>query len=415
MLLAQRFLNSKRSSFWILIISIVGIILGISILLVIMSIMNGSQLIFYENSQEILSYHIQIECGNNLDEVLAFTDKLKEKISLITVAHPYFETQGMLVNQRGKQLFVLFRGVSPNLLEEDPKLNKLITIYDGEFSLLDENSVVVGSHASAVLGAYASTTLSLYSLTKSDGELYTPVESDIVVSGVYETDWRVGVDSILVFLPISTYEKIASGVNYKIGIKLPNSHNDHKVISQINKIGLPENWEIKGWRDYNKAFFGALRMEKSVMLLLVFLILVVFAINSYNGLVRLIFEKQQEFAILRALGATPFEIRVTILFVGMIIAFVGTIIGSIVGMLITMNLDHIYHFVIQISEFFIFKFKPDAIDYYAFNYGSFTPPTLMLSDLITVSVASITISFFSAFFASIKIGKMRPTEVLRDE
>ena len=106
LLLAIRFLNSKRSSFWILLISIVGIVLGIAILLVIMSIMNGSQLIFYENSQEILSYHIQIECGSDYDEVINFTKTIQENVSGATVVQPYFETQGMLVNENGKQLFI---------------------------------------------------------------------------------------------------------------------------------------------------------------------------------------------------------------------------------------------------------------------------------------------------------------------
>ena len=273
LLLAIRFLNSKRSSFWILLISIVGIVLGIAILLVIMSIMNGSQLIFYENSQEILSYHIQIECGSDYDEVINFTKTIQENVSGATVVQPYFETQGMLVNENGKQLFVLFRGVRENLLEEDYRLKKLITLYDGDFLLNEKNSLVIGSHTSAVLGAYYGSSLAFYSLAKSDGEIYTPIQSDMVVSGVYQTDWPIGVDSLLVFIPISNYEAVANGTNYKIGIKLPNSYKEHKILSQISKLGIPDGWEISSWRDYNRAFFGALRMEKNIMMLLVFLIL----------------------------------------------------------------------------------------------------------------------------------------------
>lgn len=413
--IAIRYLLSKKSAFWIILISIFGIMLGVTILILVLSIMNGSQLIYYENSQEILAYHIRIDGNDDYDSLNQFVAQLKQKIPQIAFAHLFFETQGMLVNSRGKQIFILVRGVDSNLLEKDFRLRPYLTISSGEWNLNEKNNIILGSDMRTALSVPVDSELIFYSLAKKAANNFEELKQPLNLKGVYETDWRLGIDSTLAFVPIDSYDLLAAGSKYKIGIKLYHSHLDHKVIERIKAMGLDPDWTISSWRDYNRAFFGALRMEKTVMMLLVFLIFLVFAVNTYNGLNRLIFDKKEELGILRAMGTTPFQVRMIFVFQGLFIAFVGTFLGSLLGLFITQNIQYLYKIFESLKEEIAFYVAPQNYSYYNWNVENFTPPRILFIDLVVINSIALSITFLSALLASHKIGKLKPAEVLRNE
>lgn len=412
---AIRYLFSKRSAFWIIFISIIGIMLGVSILIFVLSIMNGSQLIYYETSQEILAYHIRIDGNEDAKSLEQFVQRLQMEIPQIAFAHLFFETQGMLVNNHGKQLFILVRGVDKELLSHDFRLSSYLKISSGEWNLNESNHIILGSDMRAALSLPVDSEIHFYSLARKSASSYEELKIPLVVKGIYETDWRLGIDSTLAFVPLDSYSALAPSAEYKIGIKLHHSHLDHQVIQQIKAMGMDPSWTVSGWREYNPAFFGALRMEKTVMMLLVFLIFLVFAVNTYNGLNRLIFDKKEELGILRAMGATPFQVRMIFVLQGIFIAFVGSLLGSLLGLFITQNIQYLHRIFGALQEEIAFHFTPQNYSYYNWNVENFTAPRLIYKDLLIINSIALTISFLAALLASHKIGRIKPAEVLRNE
>ena len=107
-----------------------------------------------------------------------------------------------------------------------------------------------------------------------------------------------------------------------IGIKLLNSNNDSLFISQVEKSF--SDVKIESWREYNKTFFGALRIEKNMLILVVAIIFIVVGINIYNGMRRLVFERKSEISILSALGAKNSQIKSIFIARGFSIGAIGT-------------------------------------------------------------------------------------------
>ena len=126
-----------------------------------------------------------------------------------------------------------------------------------------------------------------------------------------------------------------------LGIKLTDSSDDMRVINQLETL-IP-NAKVQSWRDYNKSFFGALRVEKNMLLLLVALIFVVVAINIYNGMRRLVFERKSEIAIFSAIGASTKQIKAIFIMRGFTTGVLGSIVGVILGLLISVNTDFVFN------------------------------------------------------------------------
>lgn len=416
-----KYLFTKKSAFSIILISIIGITLGVAVLILVLSIMNGSQMIFYENSQEVLSYHIQITGSSDFIDVYQFTNRLRQENQDIFSANIFFESQGLLMNSGGKQIFALLRGVEPDILELDTRMASYITalhnghLKSGSFDLTDEDGIILGSNLARSLSVTTGSKVEFYSLSGGAVDDEEDLHTNFKVKGAYETLWNAGVDGILAFIPLSAYPLVGNGVPYKIGIKLHNSKLDHRVLSDIKTMGLSEGWEISSWRDYNRSFFAALRLEKTVMMLLVFLIFIVFAVNTYNGLNRLIHEKQEELGILRTMGATPFHVRSIFILQGFFIALIGAFWGTVIGLLITFNLQEVRDLFDAIKTWFLSKTDPDYFNYYQWDNSSFSEPRILLKDLLLINFMAFAISLFAAYLASIKIGKIKPAEVLRNE
>ena len=146
-----------------------------------------------------------------------------------------------------------------------------------------------------------------------------------------------------------------------------------RVINQLETL-IP-NAKVQSWRDYNKSFFGALRVEKNMLLLLVALIFVVVAINIYNGMRRLVFERKSEIAIFSAIGASTKQIKAIFIMRGFTTGVLGSIVGVILGLLSHEDL----------TGYEIKKRMDTSLKYFwGASYGSIYPA---LSDLVERGLA----------------------------
>ena len=205
------------------------------------------------------------------------------------------------------------------------------------------------------------------------------------------------------------------------GIKLKDYTHDAVIRQQLtNKF--PDS-TVSAWRDYNKNFFGVLRLEKNVLLLIVALIFVVVAINIYNGMRRLVFERRSEIAVFSALGASNSEVKSIFIMKGLLMGGIGTAFGVLFGVLISLNTDLVFNAMSSILYFFQYIFtaitRPNELAYVQMN-SSYTlyaniPARIFPSEVLGIAVFGILSPFVAAWSASRNVLKMSVSEVLHNE
>ena len=197
------------------------------------------------------------------------------------------------------------------------------------------------------------------------------------------------------------------------------------IISVLEKY-FKENQlssQIFSWRNYNKTFFGTLKIEKNMLLLLVALIFVVVAINIYNGMRRLVFERKSEIAILSALGARNWEIESIFIVRGFVTGAVGAFIGLILGLFISANTDLVFNAASKIMYFFQYIFtaitdRENLIfvqENSSYSIYASIPARIFPYEVAAITIFGIMAPLFASWAASRNVLKMTVSEVLHNE
>jgi lipoprotein-releasing system permease protein len=217
-----------------------------------------------------------------------------------------------------------------------------------------------------------------------------------------------------------------------LGIKLKNRWQDQRAMEEIKKIldlsGFHEELSLSSWRDYNRAFFSALRTERLMMFILVGLIFIVVGLNIFQSQRRVVLERREEIGLLRALGATNTQVRLVFVWDGFIIGFVGAGLGLILGLLVAFNIPSFFSFLEQTVNLFI-----SAINFLAERFGGqggvrefaiFSPRIFYIKqipsrvipmEMLLIFMFGFLSAVLAAWFASGKVSGARPAEVLRYE
>ena len=205
------------------------------------------------------------------------------------------------------------------------------------------------------------------------------------------------------------------------GIKLKKYDGDLRAISSLKKE-LPQ-LEILSWRSFNRTFFGALRIEKNMLLLLVALIFVVVAINIYNGMRRLVFERRTEIAVLSALGARRGGIKAIFIMRGFIMGSLGALIGVALGILISLNTDLVFTGAAKLM--YAIQYLITAItdrqnlEYVqvnsSYNLYASIPARIFPGEVVAITLFGILSPLLASLAASKNVLKMTVSEVLHNE
>jgi lipoprotein-releasing system permease protein len=192
--------------------------------------------------------------------------------------------------------------------------------------------------------------------------------------------------------------------------------------------GGGHEFSLRSWRDYNRSFFGALRTEKLMMFILVGLIFIVVGLNIFQAQRRLVLERREEIALLRALGASDTAVRLVFVWDGFIIGLAGSVLGLVPGLLIAFHIPAFFSFLEGAVNLFI-SFINFISDYFGANAGTeefavFSPRIFYIKEIPSrviprEAVLIFLFGFFSAllaaWFASGKVSGAKPAEVLRYE
>ena len=352
-------------------------------------------------------------------DILEKTDGIKSVL-------PFIDIQTLVKGEFSDYEAVNLRAVPENIRDYDPVMADQLNIVDGDLKIKGNNSILLGQQLAARLGVGITGNVSLVSMEGSNFRTLTPSDRVFNVTGIFKSGYY-NFDRSMAFTLISNSNMLASGKeNLIYGIKLIDQYMDRAVSLDI-KEKLGENYDVVSWRDFNASFFGALRTEKTAMMLIIGLIFIVVGVNIKHSLERSVVERKEEIAILMTLGSTSFGIRAIFVIEGFIIGMTGGFAGLIIGLLITSNINTIFKVVDLIMEmtvvFIEFIFSPfmtsnlETVSMYssANFYITEVPVRIVYSEILFVFLFAVLSSTWAAYSASKMVSLYRPAEVLRYE
>jgi len=383
--------------------------MGVATLNTVLAVMNGLQQGYIRSILEIGSYHLLWSPEPGFDYEPAELREVAGKISdseevLLTVE--FREGQTMLTGARPSPHGSLIRGVAPSLYGEDLAFARLMDIVDGSFDL-SGNGTVVGFELANKLGVKSGSRVLALNLGEPG---MSPGEIELEVRGVFKCAYR-NYEAAMTFVSLETAEEIFGYAVPELGIKLRRLERDRAAMSSLESVLDEHGGSLSSWRDSNRSFFGALRTEKMMMLLLLALIFVVVAVNIDHSLRRMVTERIEDISIIKAMGASPGDVRSIFLRQGFIIGGYGGIIGSVLGVLIGGNVDSIIRAAEQIASYF------SALGVYLSpSLGEFFKSSeVMAQDVLTILSIAVLMSLFAAIRAASQAASGKPAEVLRSE
>ncbi len=416
-------------------LSIWGIAFGVAALIVIMSVMNGFQMGSIESILEISSYHLRayatsriseqtIRISEPVEESVLTQDQLSAVINAVPDVRsciPLYEAQTLFAGRGGRQRPGLLRGVPADVLTQDVGFSEQISIDSGRFDISKPGTVVLGTILARSLGVRQGDTVNLLALSGGSSTDLFDTGRTLTVTGLVSCSYS-DINATFAFVSLETARNLlGQNVEPIYGIKLRNSDHVDRVMARLQHI-LPD-LQYESWRVYNRSFFGALRVEKNLLMLTALLIFVVVGVTIFNAMRRMVYQKHEEIAVLKALGASRRSIQTVFMYQGLRTGFMGAVPGLVAGLLISVRLSDIMELFTKIGysfvRFFTLLFSPGNVQFLesssVFLYYAAIPARVFFSEAALITLFGVLASFTAAWAASRSVAQMSVAEVLHDE
>lgn len=385
--------------------SVVSIALGVMALIIVLSVMNGFQTQVRDRMLSVIP-HIQISSGTGPVSDWRSLAAVAEKNSEVRGAAPFVEGQG-LISTGDRVIGTMVEGVDP---KEEVKASEVAsTMPAGTLDSLTPGSfhAVIGSVLAARLGVAPGDKIALVvpqGTTTPAGMI--PRVRTLTVSGIF-TAGHFEYDSTMLFMNIKDAAALfRTGGPMGVRVRVADMQEAPAVAESLMK-SLPPGYFARDWTVENKTWFAAVQVEKRMMSIILFLIVLVGAFGLVSTLVMTVTEKQSDIAILRTLGASPGSIMKIFMIQGAVIGVIGVASGVAIGLLIACNLGSI---VSAIEAVFHVEFLPQSI-----YLISGMPSEPRASDIIPIAVFSLFLSLAATVYPSWRASRIRPAEALRYE
>ena len=409
-------------------LSTLGICFGVMTLIIVISVMNGFQREFIDAIMEVSSFHVRAE--GDFERKADFKNFLKENPRVLC-AQEFIESECLAVGPNGKQAAVLVRGLESDAIKKDKGFAKEIKVLRGKFSLhynrfllketgLNLPPVALGSTLARSLDARVGDIISLYSL-RSNKPLLQAFNDRMYfeVAAIFMTGYA-DINQTFAYVDMNCAD-FFDGQDSSFGIKLKNSSADSALLNEISQK-FPEA-KAKSWREYNRSFFGALRVEKNMLMLLVFLIFVVVAINIFNSMRRIVYERRFEITTLSALGGKISSIKNIFIMRGFLTGLRGAIPGLLLGMFFCVNIKTVFAIlsgaIFWLQYLALLLVSPADAASVAQNpmfavYGNI-PARMYAGEIFFITLFGILSAVLSSWLASREVLNAAISEVLHDE
>ena len=403
-LISSRNLRPKKKEGFLKIISIfsfLGIMLGVAILIIVMSVMNGFKT---DLTNKILGLNPHIVVQPNgfvIDD--NFSLKLKDNLKDISISKTYSGEGIIIVNDKAKG--IIFKGINDN----EKKIKEFFekNIVSGDIKKFKKNNIFIGSELAFNLNLNEGDNINLMSsafVATPLGSL--PKQENFIIAGIFNTGF-VEFDQNIIFLTtddaLSIFDKNIKDLSLEIYLKDPLKANAYKKI--IEKFN--QNYFIYTWSDLNKSLFSALKVERNVMFIILTLIIIVAAFNIISGLTILIKNKTKEIAILKTLGLKNTAIKKSFFLTGFTIGFFATVSGIILGIIFSLNIEKIRIFL---STFFNLEIFPSDI-----YFLEKLPSEINLYSIFIIFILSLLVSAIASYIPARHISKMKTFRALKYE
>lgn len=404
-----RYTRAKRRNHFISFISFIsmlGIALGVTALITVLSVMNGFE---KELRARILSVasHVTVSGPNErLREWQSAAATLAQQPDVIGHA-PYVMGQGMV--SRGKGVSgVVVRGVLP---ESEPQVSELDRrMIAGRLQALvaGDFGIVLGRELAWKLDADLGTQISL---VVPQGQItpagVLPRLKRFTVVGIFEVG-MYEYDSGLAVIHIADAQRLYQMDDAVTGIRL--KLNDIYAAPRVGRelaARLGDTYRVRDWSQEHVNFFRALKIEKTVMFVILLLIVAVAAFNIISTLVMVVTDKKSDIAILRTLGVSARSVMAIFMVQGTLIGFVGTLLGVVGGIALALNVETVVPFLER-----VFHTSFLAADVY---YISELPSDMRWADVARIAAASFAMSLLATVYPAWRAAQTQPAEALRYE
>ncbi len=406
-----RYLKAKRKQTFISIItviSILGVALGVMTLIVVLSVMSGFEKTLKDRILGTYAHLVVLKAGQDGMENYEEVSKKVETVKRVVSAEPFILNQVMLSSESNVSGVVL-KGIDPDRVGRVTDLAR--NLKSGRLENLKTGyppGIIVGMELAKTLGISLESTIQVISPL---GNL-TPMGImpkmkrfrvvGIFYSGMYE------IDHTLAYLSLESAQKFF-GMGSRVSgieVKIKDVYQVKSVGAEIRRELGPSFW-TRDWMDMNRNLFSALRLEKIAMFILLVLIVLVAAFNIISTLIMVVMEKNKDIAILKSMGAHSRSIMRIFIIEGLTIGAVGTFLGGLLGVVISLNLETVTGIVEH-----LFGFKILSSDVY---YIDKLPSQVNPLDVGLIVITAILITLLATLYPSWRASRLDPAEALRYE
>ncbi|NOQ13659.1 MAG: lipoprotein-releasing ABC transporter permease subunit [Methyloprofundus sp.] len=404
-----RYTRAKRRTQFISFItltSVLGIALGVTALITVLSVMNGFEAELRHRILGMTAHSTITGSGGKLSDWPVLKAKLKDYPNVQGTA-PFVRGQ-VMINAGRRVSGTLLRGVLPEQETEVSAVGKkmksgvLKDLQPGKYQ------IVLGSELASYLGAMVGDKITVISPQVNSTpagiipRLRRFTVSGIFEVGMYEYDRNMAIIHIADAAKLFRMEDSVSGLR----LKLDDLFNAPQITHELARK-LSGQYFVSDWTTAHSNFFQAIKTEKRVMFIILLLIVAVAAFNIVSTLVMVVTDKRGDIAILKTQGLTPMAVMRIFITLGAIIGLVGTALGTLGGVLLALNVETI---VPAIERFFEVNFL--AADVY---YISSLPSKLVWADVYVIAIIAFSLSLLATLYPAWQASRVNPAEVLRYE
>ena len=403
--LGYKYLKSNKGGIFSFttLLAIVGLSIGISSLIVVTSVMNGFE---KELENRILGVipHSVLVSNDPINDYGLLIKKVNDNKEIIDAA-PYISIQGLISSSYDS------KGVSVIGIDSDYEKNMSIIpdymILGSLENLNEKNSIVIGSLLAANLGVYVGDEINI---TTSDIKTSIigsyPISVNLKIVGIYEL--KTEIDQYMTFISHETAQKLKNlkrNQTISIRLKTNNLFEADRISENVITTIDEEDLSYISWKSSHGTLFEAIKFEKLLISLMLFLIVAVASILVLSTVVMTVKSKEREIGILQTIGATKRQIILIFFTQGIFVSFIGILIGLILGFICTLNLNNLISLIEillgrNLLEAYFINYFPYYIDYF---------------QIFIICFISLIISLCASLIPSFRAVKLNPVEILRHE
>ncbi|GFE80814.1 hypothetical protein GCM10011487_28140 [Steroidobacter agaridevorans] len=410
-----RYVRSRSQGFFVSFISwvsMLGICVGVAALITVISVMNGLEGEMRGRLLSLASHATLSGEPEQLQEWPALADRIRKEEGVVGVA-PYIDLQGML--GRGADMrAALIRGVDPELESQVSDIGAHMQVGSFTDLIAGEQHIILGAGLAYALDARVGDEITvLVPAMSAQGEGVVsgidlkPRIQNFIVSGVFEAGAQEQ-DNVLALIHLQDASGLAGthGMPNGLRLKFDDIFAAPVRTPQINEA-LGGKFKVSDWSIENASYFRAVRIEKTMMTLILMLIVAVAAFNIIAALVMVVNEKRTDIAILRTVGMTPRAVVGVFMTQGVLIGWFGALLGLVVGLLLAFNVSTIVPFLEGL-----------------FGAKVFDPTVFVISDMpsevqwpqvMGITLTALVLTVLATIYPSLRGAATEPAEALRYE